>query len=259
MTTSGVSGSGLVGNTPSGARPTALDERKNAHPDHRRETAELGMWIFLASELLFFGGLLFAYLYGRSHWPAGFAEASKHTDVVIGTVNTAILLTSSAFAAAAVELGRASSDDGRRGRRAWITRLLWLTALFGAVFLALKGFEWHSEWREGLFPGPDFHLEPGQAAPAGAQMFFVLYFVMTGLHALHMIIGVVTFAVLGKRSYSVSISKDRLPEPVGGASPSDARDHDLAIPVEMAALYWHFVDVVWIVLYPLLYLVERHA
>ena len=193
------------------------------------DTGKLGMWIFLASEVLFFGGLFVAYLYGRTTWPQGWAAASRHTDVMLGTVNTALLLTSSALVALAV----ACEEDARQRR--WTARLLWATAALGAAFLAIKGFEWHAEWREHLVPGPTFAL-----AVAGAQQFFALYFVMTGLHALHMIVGVAALATLAR----------------GRAR---RRAWARANHLEIAALYWHFVDLVWIFLYPLLYLVERHG
>ncbi len=204
---------------------TALPE-PGADPDAGR----FGMWVFLASEILFFGGLFVAYLYGRTHWPHGFAVASRHTDVVLGTVNTAVLLTSSAAVALAVACEESATQ------RRWTARLLALTALLGAAFLAIKGIEYRAEWHEHLFPGRDFAL----AGTPGAQQFFALYFVMTGLHGAHMIIGIAMLAVFahGRRR---------------------ARDWADARHVEVAALYWHFVDLVWIFLYPLLYLVERHG
>jgi len=204
-----------------------------AHPelDEKREpgTGKLGMWVFLASELLFFGGLFVAYLYGRTHFPAGWAEGSRHTDVVLGSLNTAVLLTSSACVALAV----ACEEDERQRR--WTACLLSLTAALGVVFLVLKGIEWHGEWRERLVPGPDFALRV-----AGAQQFFALYFLMTGLHGVHMICGVGALGILAR-------GRSR------GRAWAGAR------ALEVAALYWHFVDIVWIFLYPLLYLVDRHG
>jgi len=188
------------------------------------------MWIFLASEVLFFGGLFVAYLYGRTHWPAGFALASRHTDVVLGTLNTALLLTSSAVVALAV------ACEDHPGARRWTANLLWTTAALGLAFLALKGLEYRAEWHERLFPGADFAL----ARVAGAEEFFALYFVATGLHAVHLAIGVATLAVFARAR--------RLRRPW-----ADARR------IEVVALYWHFVDIVWIFLYPLIYLVSRHA
>jgi cytochrome c oxidase subunit 3 len=201
-----------------------------AEPGIDPDTGRFGMWVFLASEILFFGGLFVAYLYGRTHWPQGFALASRHTDVVLGTVNTALLLTSSAAAALAV-----GCMESARQRR-WTARLLVFTALLGAGFLVIKGFEYRAEWHAHLFPGRGFAL----ADTPGAQEFFALYFVMTGLHGVHMIVGIGVLAVFaqGRRG---------------------CRDWADARHVEVAALYWHFVDLVWIFLYPLLYLVDRHG
>jgi cytochrome c oxidase subunit 3 len=188
----------------------------------------LGMWVFLASELLFFGALLAAYLGGRIRWPAGFAAASRHTNVTLGTVNTTVLLTSSALIALAVACAR-----NERQRR-WTARLLWATAALGCAFLAIKGSEYVLEWREGLFPGPGFALPQ-----PGAQLFFMLYFFITGLHAVHLSCGIAAVAIFARA--------------VGaGRAWADAERLDAV------ALYWHFVDVVWIFLYPFLYLVERH-
>jgi len=192
--------------------------------------ARLGMWIFLATELLFFGGLLVAYAYARTHWPQGFAVASSRTDVVLGTVNTGVLLTSSAVVAFAV----ACAEDP--AHRRWTARALWVTAVLGVVFLGVKGAEYAHEWREHLFPRAGFAL----ADVAGAELFFVLYFVMTALHALHLLIGISGVAAFAWGS--------------GMAKPWAT-----APRVEAMALYWHFVDVVWILLYPLLYLVQRHG
>jgi cytochrome c oxidase subunit 3 len=188
------------------------------------------MWVFLASEVLFFGGLFMAYLYGRTHWPHGFAQAGRHTHVVLGTINTAILLTSSAIIAAAVAC--AQHQPARR----WAGRLLWLTAVLGVAFLAVKGFEYHEEWTEHLVPGRGFAL----ADVPGAALFFWLYFVMTGLHSIHVIVGVGIVSTFAS-----------------GASRMKAWARPNRI--EAAALYWHFVDIVWIFLYPLIYLVLRHS
>jgi cytochrome c oxidase subunit III len=198
-------------------------------PQDEPDIGKLGMWVFLASEVLFFGGLFLAYLYGRTHWPQGWAAASRHTDVVLGTVNTALLLTSSA----AIALAVACEEDARQRR--WTARLLGLTAALGMAFLVVKGLEWHAEWKEHLFPGRTFSLDV-----PGAQEFFVLYFVMTGLHGVHMILGTAALAILARGR-------------------SRQREWARARQIEVAALYWHFVDIVWIFLYPLLYLVQRHG
>jgi len=212
--------------------PIADAARTPRHADARlrAETAELGMWVFIATEVLFFGGLFFAYLYGRSHWPQGFALAGRHTDVWLGTLNTAVLLTSSFTVALAV----AAAEEERH---AWVPRLLWLTAALGVAFLAIKGVEYRKDWHEHLVPGcPAFAL----GATPGAALFFVLYFITTGLHALHLTIGIVMMGAFA----------------VGTRHPGGFAH---APRLQVAALYWHFVDIVWIFLYPLLYLILRHA
>jgi cytochrome c oxidase subunit 3 len=198
-------------------------------------TADFGMWVFIASEILFFGPLLLTYAYGRSQWPEGFAAASRHTDVLLGTLNTAVLLTSSFCVAMAV-----AAHEARRPAVA--ARLLAATALLGLAFLAVKGIEYRKEWHEGLFPGPAFRLADAGATPQGAQLFFAFYFIATGLHAVHVSIGIALMAVL---AFKVRRARRRLGETAGS---------DVAV----AGLYWHFVDIVWVLLYPLIYLVGRH-
>jgi cytochrome c oxidase subunit 3 len=193
-----------------------------------------GMWVFIASELLFFGPLLFGYLYLRTHYPQACAAASRHTDFLLGSANTAVLLTSSFLMALAAH----AAEAGRRSRAA---RLLAAVAALGLVFLVLKGFEYHAEFQEHLFPGAGFRPQHGghpQDLP-GMELFFLLYFVLTGLHALHLTAGILVCLALGIRL--------RRPLPAGPSAEA----------VEFAGLYWHFVDLVWIFLYPLLYLVGR--
>jgi cytochrome c oxidase subunit 3 len=206
---------------------------RRAERREKRETAAFGMWVFLASEAMFFGGLLFAYGYGRIRFAQGFAEASRATDVVIGTVNTAVLLTSSFLIALAV-------TAAARRRQRYVAPLLAATALLGLVFLVLKAFEYHADWTRGFFPGTGFHLGAG-VVPPGAELFCMLYFTMTSVHALHLTIGIVwtSIAAWGARR-----------EPAIWSAPPR---------LETAALYWHFVDVIWIFLYPLVYLVSRNA
>ncbi|MGB7480384.1 MAG: cytochrome c oxidase subunit 3 [Burkholderiaceae bacterium] len=201
--------------------------------DERRQqeaAASLGLWVFLATELMFFGPLFFGYAYGRSHFPQAFAAASRHTDVVLGSINTALLLTSSVTMACAAA---ARGHDARRAA-AW---LLWATAALGACFLALKGVEYAHDWRDRLFPGVRFAF--GDAHAGGAEIFFFLYFATTALHALHLTIGIVVvclFALALRRRATEFASAER---------------------IELAGLYWHFVDLIWIFLYPILYLVGR--
>jgi len=196
----------------------------------QQDTAQLGMWTFLATEVLFFGGLILAYCVYRTGNPDGFAEAGRHTKIVIGTANTAILLTSSFLVAWAVEIAKL-----RLGKVT--AALLWASALLGVLFLALKGVEYHEEYKEHLLPGLDF-AQPGPHADA-VRLFFGFYLVATGLHALHVAIGIVVLAVIGQRAYQGRYSE---------------RYH---APITVAGLYWHFVDVVWIFLFALIYLPGR--
>lgn len=192
----------------------------------RAQARTLGMWVFLATELMFFGPLFFGYWYGRLRFPDAFAAASRETDVILGTANTALLLTSSALMAAAVEAAE-------RRARSLTTGLLGATAALGVAFLVVKGVEYHHEWHAGLFPGE------GSVLDDGGRLFFVLYFAMTGLHALHLTIGiavVAAFAVAGTRAKSPRFDPGQL---------------------GLVGLYWHFVDAVWIFLFPILYLLGR--
>lgn len=205
---------------------------RHAEPELRHDTARLGMWIFLASEVLFFGGLLVAYAIARLHSPGGFAAASAKTDVWLGTLNTALLLLSSCLMAIGAEASECNQPRD-------VAPCLWIAAALGIGFLAIKGLEYRKEWLEGLFPGPGFRID-GHVVP-GAQLFFTWYFVATALHAVHLGIGIATcigFAWLSRSRHSMHAGAPRI--------------HALA-------LYWHFVDVVWIVLYPLIYLVTPRA
>jgi cytochrome c oxidase subunit 3 len=196
----------------------------------QHDAAQLGMWTFLATEVLFFGGLILAYCVYRSANPGGFAEAARHTEIVIGTANTAVLLTSSFLVAWAVAAARTGG-----GRMAGV--LLWAAALLGLVFLALKGLEYRLEYDEHLLPGVDFAAASPQAR--AIYLFFSFYLVATGLHALHVAIGIVALAVIGRQANRLRYSE---------------RYHG---PITVAGLYWHFVDVVWIFLFALIYLPGR--
>jgi cytochrome c oxidase subunit 3 len=200
--------------------------------EQQREAASLGVWVFLATEVLFFGGLFAAYTVYRWWYPAAFVAGSARLDVVLGAINTAVLLTSSLTMALAVR-------SARLGRGKLAAVLLLATLLLGLVFLAIKYQEYHHKWTEHLIPGPGFHLE-GSQTPA-VQLFFCLYFAMTGLHALHMIIGIALLLGLLAPAY------------LGWFGP---QNHNF---IEGMGLYWHFVDIVWIFLFPLLYLVGRHG
>jgi cytochrome c oxidase subunit 3 len=197
---------------------------------HRDETAELGMWVFITTEVLLFGGLLLSYFVYRHIYPQAFMAASRHTEIVVGTVNTAILLTSSFLVACAVE----AFADARGISRGLLAGAI----LLGLLFIGLKGLEYAEEYREHLVPGIDFAFD-GPLAD-GVELFFVFYFVATALHALHMLVGIgllATFALLMRRA---------------GDSRTRAALHS-------AALYWHFVDVVWIFLFALIYLPGRSS
>jgi cytochrome c oxidase subunit 3 len=154
---------------------------------HRDETAELGMWVFIGTEILLFGGLLLGYSVYRHAYPQAFAEASRHTDILIGTVNTAILLTSSFLVACAVDALQTN------GRGACIA-LLASTIVLGSSFLGLKAIEYADEYRAHLIPGIKFAFDGPLAN--GVQLFFVFYFVATAVHALHMLIGIGVLATL---------------------------------------------------------------
>jgi cytochrome c oxidase subunit III len=196
----------------------------------RNSEPELGMWIFLATEILFFGVLFFAYLIMRIHYPEAFAAASKHTDVVLGSINTAILLTSSLTMALAVR----SFSLGANRACAW---LLAATFALGAAFAAVKFTEYAHDYHEHLVPWLSFAFPSAQAE--GARLFFLLYFVMTGAHAIHLIVGLTWVGVL-----IVAVSRGL----------ADSKHPDA---LEVAGLYWHLIDIIWIFLYPLLYLVSR--
>lgn len=197
------------------------------------ESARLGMWLFLVTEVMFFGGIFAGYLIYRSKFPAAFAEGSGHLDVVWGTVNTAVLLCSSLSMALSVHA--AQTGDQKK-----IVTFLSLTIFLGVIFLGVKAFEYNHKFHEHLVPGSHFELaepENPDVNPQHVQLFFCFYFGMTGLHALHMVIGA---AIMGVLVYQAK---------KGLFSPQ------YYTPVEMTGLYWHFVDIVWVFLFPLLYLI----
>lgn len=194
----------------------------------QRDAAKLGMWIFLATEVLFFGGLFLGYTIYRFTYGHVFVEASHKLDVVIGGTNTAVLLVSSLLMAFAV---RASKLDQRR----MLTGLLLGTALLGCVFMSLKGVEYHKDYTDHLVPRMGFKWEG--ADPGNTELFYWIYFAMTGLHAIHVTVGIGIMLVLALLAWLGKFSRG---------------NHNT---VEIAGLYWHFVDIVWCFLFPLLYLV----
>jgi len=196
----------------------------------QNEAAQLGIWIFIGTEVLFFGALILGYMVYRYGFADDFAAAARHTKIAIGTANTAILLTSSFFVAWAVT---AAKDDS--GRLA--AMLLATAALLGALFLGLKGYEYALEFREHLFPGGAFTFDVNHAR--GARLFFLFYFGATALHGVHAAMGIVILAITAGRARRGTYS---------------ARYH---APITVAALYWHFVDLVWIFLFALIYLPGR--
>ena len=196
------------------------------------EASTLGMWVFLVTEIMFFGGLFTAYLVYRHANPEGFAEASHHLNVTWGAVNTIVLIVSSLTMALAVRSAQISAPAK--------TQVMWIgaTMLLGAAFLGVKAIEYYDKFHHNLVPGPNFHWAGKHPAPA--EIFYSLYFCMTGLHAIHMIIGLGIMTVIGFMAWRRTF------------------DADYYTPVEVAGLYWHFVDIVWIFLFPLLYLIGGH-
>lgn len=190
----------------------------------------LGLWLFLSNEILFFGGFFAAYAYQRLHHHQAFAAASRRTDLLLGSIESMVLLLSSLTMMLVV---RAIRLDLRRAA-AW---LLWLTAALGAGFLVLHGMEYADEFKEHLLPGP--HFEFAGPLQQQAESFFFLYYLMTGFHGLHVAVGVALFAI-----YAVRTAQGRY----------SAAHHP---PLELAGLYWHLVELVWIFLFPLMYLVDR--
>ena len=175
--------------------------------EQQKEASTLGMWIFIIQEVMFFGGLLAAYMLYRIWYPTAWSEGSAELDIVLGGFNTVVLISSS------------------------------LTMALGLVFVVVKFFEYEHKWELRHVPGLNFHLEPGQEPQL--EIFLSLYFALTGLHALHMVIGFGILSVIAWMAHKGRFSAEWY------------------TPVEMSGLYWHFVDIVWIFLFPLLYLVDR--
>jgi cytochrome c oxidase subunit 3 len=227
-----------------------------ADEEQQRNAAALGMWWFLGTEIMFFGGMFCAYLIYRLKYFSEFAAASRSLDLKVGTLNTAVLICSSLTVAQAVRAAQ-------MGKRMLQVKLLLATMFFGLVFLGVKAYEWENKYKEHHIPTFDFNakdlmrdnqklfgLDKLQNDPVKlrareaeiqqhSKIFFSLYFALTGMHAIHMIVGVGVFSVITWMAWK------------GRFTP------EYHTPLEIAGLYWHFVDIVWIYLFPLLYLIDR--
>jgi cytochrome c oxidase subunit 3 len=219
--------------------------------EQQREAGSFGMWLFLLTEIMFFGGMFFAYLLYRNWYYDAFVPASNTLNIGMGAANTAILITSGFFMALAVW----AAEVRQRTMLVW---MLVLTTVFGLAFLGVKYFEYKEKYELHHIPGANFDIsafvnppvdaktgkpEQNPIAPDMAQktqIFFFLYFAMTGMHALHMIIGIVLLGWLIWRANRGEFSAGYV------------------APIENFGLYWHFVDIVWLFLFPLLYLINRH-
>ncbi len=216
--------------------PTAEETHLRHHfanSAQQTDASTLGMWTFLITEVLFFGGMFMAYAIYRATFPDAFASTSEYMNVILGGTNTAVLICSSLTMVLAVRAAQLSSRKG-------LILFLILTMIFGTIFLVIKGFEYTDKWREHLVPGFNFHYAPAQFEH-NAQILFFLYFCMTGMHAVHMIVG------LGLLTFLIVQAQRRV------------FNANYFAPVEMIGLYWHFVDIVWIFLFPLLYLIGHRT
>jgi cytochrome c oxidase subunit 3 len=222
--------------------------------EQQRQSSTLGMWIFLVTEIMFFGGLFTAYLIYRVDHPSIWLEGARHMEFGLGTLNTIILLTSSFTVALGVNFAQL-------GKTKITAILLMATVVMGLGFLGVKSIEYYNHYVEGTVPGPWWNVEkikeadakhwleehknepnaqpPEETVPNELQLFFYIYFVMTGLHALHVTIGIVALTFIAVWSWKGKYSKE------------------YHTPVHITGLYWHFVDLVWIFLYPLLYLIAN--
>ncbi|MBC34478.1 MAG: cytochrome C oxidase subunit III [Bacteroidetes bacterium] len=191
------------------------------------EASKMGMWLFLFTEILLFGGLFIVYFVYRNLNTEAFLNASFELDVTMGTINTIVLLTSSMTIAMSI-------TALQKGNLKLSVNLQWATIFFALVFLVIKYFEWGSKFEHGLFPGMDHYSH----LPAGERLFFFLYFFMTGLHALHIIIGGIFIGVVIKKTKQRKVTGERISL------------------LENSGLYWHLVDLIWIYLFPLFYLIN---
>jgi cytochrome c oxidase subunit 3 len=212
--------------------PEAINSRVLIDSDYDVVTTQFGMWIFIAMEMLFFGGALFLYSSERHFYPEVFAIGSAHLELGIAATNTAVLLTSSLTMALSVHFLEAK-------RKHYVVGFLILTAVLGAAFLGLKGYEYLLDYRHGTLAivgyNPDF------LAPKEVALFFSLYFLLTALHAVHLTIAVIWCTFLACRIGATKIYQESTMTKWRG-------------PVDVLGLYWHFVDIVWVFLLPLFYL-----
>ena len=209
--------------------------------EQQKESAALGMWAFLATEVLLFAGLFLVYIIYRNWYHPGFVIGSHSLNVFLGTVNTFVLLASSLCVALSIH--RAQMNDSKG-----IVFFLILTILLGLTFFVVKGFEWNADYHEGLVPWFNWNdqigvgMEDGQLVDRNYQvkMFMTLYFIMTSTHAVHMIVGAGILIYLAVKARKGAYN---------------AKYHT---PLEMGGLYWHFVDIVWVFLVPTLYLIDLY-
>ena len=197
--------------------------------EQQKESSTLGMWVFLLTEIMFFGGMFGGYTVYRNLYPEAFASTSHFMNVILGGANTLVLITSSFTMVLAVR-------SAQLGHKRALILFLILTLILGCVFLGIKYVEYHEKWVDHHVPGPNFQYAEPQYFHQ-AQILFFLYFAMTGMHAMHMIVGVGLLTVL-----IVMAARNRF-------------SAEWYTPVDMIGLYWHFVDIVWIFLFPLLYLI----
>jgi cytochrome c oxidase subunit 3 len=215
---------------------TAVHNLKHHFADleQQRATSTFGMWLFLVTEIMFFGGMFAAYLIYRLSYYNAWVAGSQTMEIKLGAINTAVLICSSLTMVMAVH-------SAKLGNRKLTSLCLILTLVLGFSFLGIKAVEYHGHWMHHEVPGANFHFEhEGNYDPRQVSIFFSLYFAMTGMHAFHMIIGAGLLTWL-------LIANTR-----GRFSP------EYNSPVEMVGLYWHFVDLIWIYLFPLLYLISHH-
>jgi cytochrome c oxidase subunit III len=195
--------------------------------EQQRETSTAGIWVFIASEIMFFGALILAFSVYRFSYAQAFSDGAQELNAPLGAINTAILFTSGLT----MSLAAATNKMGMK----FLTILfLLVTAVLGTVFLVIKGIEYHEDWTKGLFPGNGFQWS-GPNSPQ-VQLFFILYFIMTGFHALHLLVGIGLILVITWLVLRGWIHQEHF------------------MPLEVAGIYWHFVDMVWIFLFTLLYL-----